>query len=153
MNEKISDKPIREDKIKRLKERVLTEITDELNFIKEEMREYLSNDKAFNFLIKRSFALLNLKEYINDEYVFQSFEAMYPNEDVIIYKVSDRDLSIWLQDDYSLVRNFLYQAEECEYDVFPLLNDHYFGYHFTNIFDAVCYENKIKKQEESKTEK
>ena len=78
MNEKISDKPIREDKIKRLKEKILTEITDELNFIKEGMRECLSNDKAFSFLVKRSFALLNLKEYIDSENVFQSFEALFP---------------------------------------------------------------------------
>lgn len=153
MNEKISDKPIREDKIKRLKEKILTEITDELNFIKEEMRECLSNDKAFNFLVKRGFALLNLKEYIDSEHVFQSFEALFPDKDIIIYKVSDRDLSIWLQDDYSLVHNFLYRAEDYEYDVFPLLNDRYFGYDFTNIFDVVLYEKKIKEQEESNTEK
>lgn len=153
MNEKISDKPIREDKIKRLKEKILTEITDELNFIKEEMRECLSNDKAFNFLVKRGFALLTLKEYIDSEYVFQSFEAIFPDEDIIIYKVSDRDLSIWLQDDYSLVHNFLYRAVDYEYDVFPLLNDRYFGYDFTNIFDVVLYEKKIKEREESNTEK
>ena len=148
MNEKISNKSIREDKVKRLKERALTEIADEFNLIKRDMREHISNDKAFDFLVKRSFALLNLKEYIESDYAFQSCEAKFPNEDVIIYTVSSKDLDIWLQTDYSFVHNFLLKAEDCGYDVFSLLNDHYFGYNFTNIFDIILYDKKMKEQEE-----
>jgi hypothetical protein len=71
-----------------------------------------------------------------------------PAMDIIIYYVSDEQLSIWLQDNYSFVFNFLHQAHECEYDVFPLLNENYFGYNFTNIMDIVIYNEKTKKQEE-----
>lgn len=145
MTENISDKPIREDKIKRLKEKALTEIANELNLIKRDMREYISNDKAFDFLVKQSFALLNLKEFIESEYAFQLCEAEY--EDVVVYTVSSKDLDIWLQDDYSFVHNFLIRAEDCGYDVFSLLNNHYFGYSFTNIFDTILYDKRMEEQE------
>lgn len=147
MREKISDMPIREDKVKRLKTKILTEIEKELEIIKVEMNEYLSNDDVFDYLVKRSFALLYLKQYIEEEYTFMSYE--YQDKDIIIYMVSDKYLEIWLQEDYSFVFNFLFEAEENGFNIFPLLTDHYFGYHFTNIFDSILYD---KKMEEQKTE-
>lgn len=147
MSEKISDMPIREDKVKRLKTKILTEIEKELEIIKMEMNEYLSNDNVFDYLVKRSFALLYLKQYIEKEYTFMSYE--YQDKDIIIYMVSDKYLEIWLQEDYSFVFNFLFEAEENGFNIFPLLTDHYFGYHFTNIFDSILYD---KKMEEQKTE-
>ena len=147
MREKISDIPIREDKVKRLKTKILTEIEKELEIIKMEMNEYLSNDDVFDYFVKRSFALLYLKQYIEKEYTFMSYE--YQDKDIIIYMVSDKYLEIWLQEDYSFVFNFLFEAEENGFNIFPLLTDHYFGYHFTNIFDSILYD---KKMEEQKTE-
>ena len=144
MSENISEKPIREDKIKKLKEKVLTEIANEFKLIKRDMRECISNDKTFDFLVKQSFALLNLKEFIESEYAFQSCEAQY--EDVIVYTVSSKDLDIWLQDDYSFVHNFLIRAEDCGYDVFSLLNNNYFGYNFTTIFDTILYDKRTEEK-------
>ena len=146
MNEKISNIPIREDKVKRLKTKILTEIEKELNIIKTEMGEYMSNDDAFDYLIKRSFAILYLKRYIEREHTFMSYEAQYPDKDIIIYMISDKDLEIWLQEDYCFVFNFLFEAEEKGFNVFPLLTDHYFGYHFTNIFDSILYDKKMEEQ-------
>lgn len=142
MSENKSEKPIREDKIKRLKEKVLAEIANELKLIKRDMRSYMSNDKAFDFLVKQSFTLLNLREFIESEYAFQSCEAEY--EDVVVYTVSSKDLDIWLQDDYSFTHNFLIRAEDCGYDVFSLLNNNYFGYNFTTIFDTILYDKRLE---------
>ena len=146
MSEKISNIPIREDKVKRLKAKILTEIEEELSVIKTEMNEYLSNDDVFDYIVKRSFALLHLKQYIEREHTFMSYEAQYPDNDIIVYMVSDKYLEIWLQEDYSFVFNFLFEVEENGFNIFPLLTDHYFGYHFTNIFDSILYDKKMEEQ-------
>ena len=62
----------------------------------------------FELFIKESFAMLYLKQYVEKEYSFMSFEAKYYNEDIVIYMVSDRELEVWLQDDYSFLYHFLY---------------------------------------------
>lgn len=148
MNEKISNMQNRKDKVKRVKTKILSEIEKEFNKTKEDMKWCLEdNDDDFDFLVKRVFALLNLKEYIEDDYSFMAYTYKNPVMDIIIYYVSDEQLSIWLQDNYSFVFNFLHQAHECEYDVFPLLNENYFGYNFTNIMDIVIYNERTKKQE------
>jgi hypothetical protein len=150
MNERISDIPIREDKVKRLKVKVLSEIEKELNATKEELKVCTTDgDDDFDFLVKRSFALLNLREYIMDGCTFMDWVARYPIEDMIIYKVSDECLNVWLQDDYHFVWNFLHRAEEYGYDVFSILNDEYFGREFTNIFDFILHEKKMKEQKEA----
>lgn len=144
MREKISEKQIRNDKVKKLKEKISIEISHELNQLKCEMRDTISNDRCFDYYVKRSFALLRLKEYIEFEYAFMDVEAEYYDLGYIIYLVSDKNLDIWLQDDYSFTRQFLWKAEEIEYDIFPMLNDRYFGFQFTNIIDIVLYDKKME---------
>lgn len=144
MAEKISDKPIRDEKIKRLKTKILTEIDEEMSVIKNKITLYLEDNEYFDELIKRSFALLNLKEYIENKHTFQRIEAEYPDRDAVVYMVSDRDIDIWLQEDYSFVLNFLCEAKDCDYDVFYILDDKYFGYNFTSIFDRIIYDDKQK---------
>lgn len=146
MAEKISDRPIRDEKIKRLKAKILAEIEQEMSIIKNEIKVYLNDNEYFSSLIKSSFALLNLKEYIEREYSFQSIEAEYFNMDAVVYMVTERNIDIWLQEDYSFVINFLCKVEDYGYDVFHLLNDRYFGYSFTNILDGVVYDMKKKKR-------
>lgn len=145
MAEKISDKPIRNEKVKRLKAKILAEIDQEMSIIKDEIRMYLADNEYFGSLIKRSFALLNLKEYIEGESAFQHIEAEYFDIDAVVYVVSDRSIDIWLQEDYSFVSNFLYRVEDYGYDVFYILNDHYFEYNFTTVFDRMVYDNKKKR--------
>lgn len=36
----------------------------------------------------------------------------------------------------------LLAAKEHKYNVFPLLNDHYFGGSFTSVIDSVLYDKK-----------
>ena len=140
MSEKISDTLIREEKVRKLKIKILAEIEEELEFIKEELKVCTI---PFEVFVKRSFALLNLKEYISGEYAFMDYEAKYIDIDTVIYKISDECLNVWLQDDYYFVGNFLYQAKERQYNIFNMLNDKYFAHNFTNIYDFIAYQKKI----------
>lgn len=152
MYEKISEKDKRIEKVKKVKDKILTEIEEQLNKYKKEIFDQGIDilDGYYEYLIKENFALLTLKKYLNREETFMQWSQMNNEHDIIIYKVSDRDLSIWLQKDYSFVISYLMKAEEVEYNVIPLMNDQYFGYYFTNPFVAVLYDertNNVKNNE------
>lgn len=151
MNERISDIPIRKDKVDRLKINILSELTKELVSCRNDIKWcLLDEDDDFDFLMKRSFVLLKLKEYIEDPRTFLDWEAKYPDRDIIIYKVSDEDLDIWLQEDYGFIFKFLCIAEDCDYDVSQILCDDYFGYHFTSIMDKVIHRERMEERADIK---
>lgn len=143
MYEKISDEIIRIEKVKRLKQKILSEINVSLNRYKNSKNP---NDKGCELCIKQSFALLKLKEYIEDKYSFMDYQYRDANRDIVIYMISDKDLNIWSQEDYSFVTRFLVEAEGVDYDVSQLLNDKYFGYSFTNISESILYDNNCFKE-------
>lgn len=144
MYEKISDEIVRQEKIRKLKEKIMSEIEKEISNCKKELQSNIQ-DKDFDYCIRDSFALLELKRYIENDYCFMEYEAKYNDKDIVIYMVSDKDLDIWLQKDYSFVRNYLLKVEEAGYNIFPILNDKYFGYDFTNIFDSILYDERQRK--------
>ena len=144
MYEKISDEIVRREKIRKLKEKIISEIEKEISNCKKELQSNIQ-DKDFDYCIKECFVLLEIKQYIENDYCFMRYEAKYNDKDIVIYMVSDKDLNIWLQEDYSFVGNYLLKAEEVGYDVFPILNDKYFGYDFTNIFDSILYDERQRK--------
>lgn len=151
MYEKISEIPIREEKINRLKDKIFAEIDKCTKRIKEDIKQYLINNEDdledWDFIITEEFSLLRLKEFLESEYSFNSIEARYEKDDIIIYQISDEDLNIWLQEDYNFTLNFLSKIEhEGFYDVYQILNDRFFGYEFTNIFDKIQYKDKLKQQ-------
>ena len=149
MYEKISEIPIREEKIKKLKEKILADIDKHLARNQRDMKVYLTDNEDaiedWDFMVTQEFTLLRLKDFIKNKYTFWSTEARYETKDIIIYKISDRDLNIWLQDDYYFVDSFLSKIELDGYcDVYQILNDRYFGYEFTDIFDEIKYDEKMK---------
>lgn len=74
-----------------------------------------------------------------------SYEAKDYNKDIVVYVILDKNLNIWLQEDYSFTISFLTRAESVNYDVFQLLNDRYFGYNFTNICESILYDERQEK--------
>lgn len=144
MYEKISDEIIRIEKVKKLKRKILSEINVRLNKYRN-MTSKIPNDKGYEICIKQSFALLKLKEYIEDKYSFMDYQCRDSSRDIVIYTISDKNLNIWLQEDYSFTINFLTKAENVDYDIFQLLNDEYFGYSFTNICENILYDKKQNK--------
>ena len=144
MYEKISDEIIRIEKVKKLKRKILSEINVRLNKYRN-LTSKIPNDKGYEICIKQSFALLKLKEYIEDKYSFMDYQCRDSSRDIVIYTISDKDLNIWLQEDYSFTINFLIKAESVDYNIFQLLNDEYFGYSFTNICESIFYDKKQDK--------
>lgn len=71
-----------------------------------------------------------------------SYEAKYLDKDIVVYTVSKKTLNVWMQKDYNFIYNYLDKAEENEYNVFPLLNDKFFGYEFLNSFDYILYDER-----------
>ena len=142
MYEKISEKDKRIEKVKKVKDKILTEIEDQLKKYKNVISEQGIPNDSYEFCIKESFALLVLRDFLNKPYCFMMYAREYKEKDIILYMVSDEDLSIWLQDNYSFVTNYLIKAEEADYCVFPFMSDDYFGHCFTNPFDIVIYKEK-----------
>ena len=142
MREKVSERHLREEKVKKVKEKILTEISEKLVKFKKEIILHVSNDECFDYYIKRCFALHRLKEYLGCEYTFMEVEVEYPDRDIIIYTISDRDLNIWLQDTYSFTSEFLHNAVEFEHDIYSILNDRYFAHQFINLIDYATYDEK-----------
>lgn len=150
MNEKISEKPIREEKIKKLKEKIYSEIDDITKRIRREIYQLLFVDNTdeyfeddWEYLISKGFYLIKLKEYIDNPMVFQTIIAEYKDDDIVIYQVSDENLDIWLQDDFNFVLTFVNNMEFRERrNVYEILNDKYFEYDFVSIFEKVRLKQK-----------
>ena len=151
MNEKISEKPIREEKIKKLKEKIYSEIDNVTKRTIREMRALLSDGidkneelkKDWDFLVTREFCLARLRDFISDNSAFQTIEAEYPAHDIVIYQVSDEYLNIWLQDDYNFTLSFLGEIKDRKtFDVYEILNDRYFGYEFVSAFEIIKYRKE-----------
>ena len=83
MNEKISEKHIREEKIKKLKEKIYSEIDNITKRTRREMRVLLSEGidkneelkKDWDFLVTREFCLARLRDFIADNSALQTIEA------------------------------------------------------------------------------
>ena len=122
----------REEKVAKVKKKILNEIDSLLKRYKAGVRIDFSMEN-FEFAAKNSFALIKLREYINNP---ASFNQMWNN----CYIIRDLHIDMWLQEDYTFAFDFLGNVEENDYNVFPLLNDNYFEIYFTNIVDEVLYE-------------
>lgn len=145
MSEKLSGRPIREEKVSKLKIKILAEIEKEHNYLKCLM---FDDDDYFDEHLEQYYQLTQLKYYIQAEDTFFCYEMMSDVHDCIVYQISDQDLNIWLQDDYSFVHSFLTEMFDNPWNLFKRLNDKYFGYHFTNFFEKIAYEEKIKRRDE-----
>lgn len=124
----------RDKKIIKLKKKILKEINSLLEMYKAEA----SQTEIFEFAVKNSFALIKLRNYTCNP---ASFNQMWNKS----YIISDLHIDMWLQEDYSFAFNFLYNAEEHNYNIIPLLNDNFFELYFTDIVDEALYKQKFQK--------
>ena len=134
MNKEVKLFSERDEKIAKLKKKILNEIDSLLERYKAEA----SQAESFEFAVKNSFALIKLRDYINNPV---SFNQIWNNG----YIISDLHIDMWLQEDYSFAFNFLYIAEEHNYNIIPLFNDNFFELYFTDIVDEALYKQKLQK--------
>lgn len=143
--EKLSEKEIRNKKIVQLKEKIKKEIEEKILDNKQYMKAYLEENDfdTWKSLITEAFVLLKLKEYVELNTSFNMIETCIPEKDIIIYTISIDLINLWLQDEYQFVNQFLFNMEYDEIkNVFTILNEKYFAYNFTNIYDIVLYKQK-----------
>ena len=143
--EKLSEKEIRDKKIIQLKEKIKKEIEEKILDNKQYMKTSLEEDDfdIWNLLITDAFALLKLKEYVELNTSFNMIETCIPEKDIIIYTIPIDLINLWLQDEYEFVNQFLFNMKYDEIkNVFTMLNEKYFAYKFTNIYDIVLYKQK-----------
>lgn len=105
------------------------------------------SDDEFNYSVKRFYALLCLKKYIENERTFMLYTSKYPDEDAIVYEVGIKNIEMWLQEDYHFVGIFLSKAERCDFNIVSWLQDRYFGNYFSSLLDRVIYDKRISEQE------
>lgn len=128
----------REEKVAKVKKKILNEIDSLLKRYKAETAQTDFSMEDFEFVVKNSFILIKLRDYICNP---ASFNQMWNKG----YIISDLHIDIWLQEDYTFAFKFLYNAEEHDYNIKSLLNDNFFELYFTNIVEEALYEqNYIK---------
>lgn len=127
----------RDEKIIKLKNKILNEIDSLLKKYKTTAVQAESSMETFEFVVKNSFALLKLKDYVNNPASFNQIRDKS-------YIISDLHINMWLQKDYDFAFDFLSNAEDHDYNVIPLLNDNFFESYFTDIVDEILYKQKDK---------
>lgn len=148
MNEKISEAHIRNTKIQKLKDKILDEINEYACNIKMQIQACIDHDICdddWNRVISRAFVLQQLKTWVETDTAFRSRELYDIGKDLAIYCVSTDELNIWLQDDYNFVASFLNRVEidNAAGSVDNILNDRFFGYEFTSVFERLLYKPKV----------
>lgn len=86
MYDKISNEKERIDKVKRVKEKILSEIENEMAAYKEQM-QHATTDEDFEHFVRNSFALLELKKFLENEDSFMHYEIKIPTKDIVIYGI------------------------------------------------------------------
>lgn len=107
MYEKISDESKRQEKVNKLKSKILSDINKKIDVCKFELHSDTTLDEDYSFWVYRCFYLLELKKYIEGKYTFMCWTYEYEDKDIRIYVINDLYLNIWLQDDYSFVIHLL----------------------------------------------
>ena len=98
-----------------------------------------------DYLVQESFALIQLREYIEKEERFFIHRDRYPALDTIVYYVSDKTLNIWLQEDFNFALRFLVEFENLEIpDVFIMLDEDFLEFNIASIMDKVLYDKKTE---------
>lgn len=132
-----------------IKAKILKEIEQCLNKNIQDFQYCLNQketDKEYlDYLIRESFALIQLREYIEKEERFLIHRDIYPATDTIVYYVSDKTLNIWLQEDFNFALRFLIEFENLEIpDVFIMLDEDFLEFNIASIMDRALYEEKTE---------
>lgn len=147
MYEKISEQGKRAEKVAKVKAKIFKEIEQCLKKNIQDFQYCLKQketDKEYlDYLVQESFALIQLREYIEKEERFFIHRDRYPALDTIVYYVSDKTLNIWLQEDYNFALRFLVEFENLEIpDVFIMLDENFLEFNIATIMDRALYKEK-----------
>ena len=75
--EKISDELKRQEKVNRLKSKILSDMNKKIDVCKRELHSDATSDEDYSFCVYRYFYLLGLKKYIEDKFTFMCWTCEY----------------------------------------------------------------------------
>ena len=148
MFEKISEMPIRQEKVNKLKDDLFNKIVELWN----EDYQLLCSGKLesmskVDFNINNSYIrkaitelhyLYALREFLNDEFTFMNVVNANDERDVIIYEV-DIDTLDWMAQEENLLYRILSAIDKCGGRAEIVLCDRFFKYDVCTIVDRVLW--------------
>lgn len=143
MSEKLSEMPIRQEKVNQLKTKLLGEVSEELNHYFEMLHEnkYDVGDKHAKKIITRMHNLYELQTFLNWDGAFMYTHNVYENLDEIVYELSSNTLDWMLQEEF-LLSHILFRIEDSKAPVEAVLSDTFFQYEVFGVFDKIEWDKK-----------
>lgn len=151
MSEKLSEMPIRQEKVNQLKTKLLGEVSEELNHYFEMLHEnkFVAGDEHAEKIITRMHNLYELQAFLNWEEGFMCAHNVYPEVDVIVYKLDSNTIDWMLQEEH-LLNHILFYIEHSRQPAELVLSDRFFQYDVFSTFDKIAWD---KKKEQSVEER
>jgi len=135
----------RTELVGKLKEKVLAEINFEKTKAKQIMLGLKMNEyESWDYVAERYFNLVQLEKYVSSDAAFMQ----RPHYGASTFIVSERHLTMWLDEKYEFALNFSFAAEEFEHKGRPVqsaLNDRYFEYEFVSVLEEALYDQEREK--------
>lgn len=142
MSEKLSERPIRQEKVGHLKARLIEQINELLRDDIEALgRDRLGVDDSFaRTVIDEAHTLYVLRDYLNVDSVFMRAHAIYESQDEIVYRINENTIDWMLRED-NLLNSILFHIERCGKCAEVVLNEEFFEYTVFGIMDRVAWGN------------
>lgn len=151
MPEKFSDRPIRQEKVNRLKERLTAEINELLRKDIEALRRdsLLENDPFVRSFIDEAHSLYVLRDYLRDDFALMRTHAICEHQNTIVYRVSDTTIE-WMLQEESLLNSILFRIMQYGGCVETVLSEEFFEYDVFGVMDRVVWDKSKKKEQQTK---
>ena len=150
---KLSEKHLREEKVERLKTKILGEIKTIQADCLDVLEVFLQNKNSVDvdFIeneISTYFCLMQLKRCLESPGMFMQCTMINDLTDTITYIINDKTLDIWLQDNYSFTSQYLTIIEGRPLFMVSVFDEYYLAYNFTNTFDRIAYNKKMEEKKD-----
>lgn len=147
MYDKYSEMHLRQEKVNKLKSKLLAEIDEELKKVFMGLREFYEPEIDKEWVIgtrysQRLHNLFVLKHYLEYERSFMDFHNIYEEQDIIVYKLSDRMLDIYSNMDMALIR-ILTALETSGGIVEEMMDDQSFEHGLLTTLEIMIEEKKL----------
>lgn len=149
MYEKISETHLREEKVRKVKEKILEEIEkafDINRFFMEARFEdgIIPAPHEWRDLIEKEYFLIKLKDFIESKNCFMKFNMKYEEYDAIVWTIPDINLNIWLQDNYNFTTQFIAFCKRHNCCVCDVLDEEFLAYDFISLIDKQAYKQNCE---------
>jgi len=152
MANKISEYKYREKKVKKLKKKILKEITEvRVDYSSFISAMYQNSKNGFFEIVNNYKDLINELSYLNSiEYyitktnAFMSYSYYNDSLDTIIYVISDETIDLMLVSDFNFVNRIFTILKTNNTTIDTILNDTYISYKLISTFEEIILRDKLK---------